>query len=60
MGVLEMTDRELITITIDRYTDLQRIKNANGEHENHELDYQIKVIIAKLSSMGVNVEDIAL
>lgn len=58
--VEEMTDKELITITIDRYTDLQRIKNANGEHSNPELDYQIKIIVAKLSSMGVNVEDITL
>lgn len=58
--VQDMTDKELITITIDRYTDLQRVKKANGEHENNELDYLIKVTIAKLSSMGVNVEDITL
>lgn len=38
-----MTDKELTTVTIDRYTDLQRIKKANGEHENLELEYQIKV-----------------
>ena len=56
----EMTDKELIAITIDRYTDLQRIKKANGNQENSELDYQIKVITAKLSSLGVNVEDITL
>ena len=56
----EMTDKELIAITIDRYTDLQRIKKANGNQENQELDYQIKVITAKLSSLGVNVEDITL
>lgn len=56
----EMTDKELITITIDRYTDLQRVKKANGDYENAELDYLIKVTIAKLSSMGVNVEDITL
>lgn len=55
-----MTDKELITITIDRYTDLQRIKKANGDHENPELDYQLKVTVAKLSSMGVSVEDITL
>ncbi|MCH5338349.1 MAG: hypothetical protein J1E03_06170 [Acetatifactor sp.] len=58
--MVEMTDKELITITIDRYTDLQRIKKANGNHENSELDYLIKVTIAKLSSLGVNVEDITL
>ena len=55
-----MTDKELIAITIDRYTDLQRIKKANGNQENPELDYQIKIITAKLSSLGVNVEDITL
>lgn len=55
-----MTDKELITMTIDQYTNLQRIKLANGDKENEELDYQIKVTIAKLSSMGVSVEDIRL
>ena len=60
MEVMEMTDKELITTTIDRYTDLQRIKRENGNQENKELDYQIKVITAKLSSLGVNVEDITL
>lgn len=55
-----MTDKELITVTIDRYTDLQRIKKANGDYNNPELDYQIKVTIAKLSSLGVSVEDITL
>jgi hypothetical protein len=58
--VQEMSDKELITVTIDRYTDLQRIKKANGNNENAELDYQIKVVTAKLSSLGVNVEDITL
>lgn len=56
----EMTREELISITIDKYIDLQRIKRANGDVNNHELDYQIKVAIAKLSSLGVSVEDITL
>lgn len=56
----EMTREELISITIDKYTDLQRIKKANGDYKNPELDYQIKIVIAKLSSLGVSVEDIAL
>lgn len=60
MEVLGMTDKELVAITIDRYTDLQRIKRENGTQENRELDYQIKVITAKLASLGVNVEDITL
>lgn len=55
-----MTDKELITVTIDRYTDLQRIKKANGDYVNPELEYQLKVTVAKLASMGVSVEDITL
>ena len=55
-----MTREELIAVTIDKYTDLQRIKKANGNNPNTELDYQIKVTIAKLSSLGISVEDITL
>lgn len=55
-----ISDRELITVTIDRYSDLQRIKKANGNHDNPELDYQIKVVITKLSYLGVSVENITL
>lgn len=55
-----MTDKELITITIDNYMNLQRIKKANGNQENEELNYQLKGVIAKLASLGVNVEDITL
>ncbi len=55
-----MTEKELITSTIDRYTELQQIKRANGNHENEMLDYFIKVTVAKLSSLGVNAEDITL
>ncbi|MBD5463050.1 MAG: hypothetical protein HDR24_08350 [Lachnospiraceae bacterium] len=58
--VQEMSDKELITIMIDRYAELQRIKQANGNQENKELDYAIKLLVAKLSSLGVNVEDITL
>lgn len=56
----EMTDKELITILIDKYTDLQRIKKANNDTPNEELDYQIKTTTVKLSSMGINVEDLTL
>lgn len=55
-----MTREELISLTIDKYTDLQRIKKSNGNTENKELDYQLKVTIAKLSSLGISVEDITL
>ena len=60
MVVLEISDKELITITIDRYAELQCIKRDNGDHENKELDYAIKLTTTKLSSLGVNVEDITL
>ena len=60
MDVDAMTEKELITTTIDTYMNLQRIKNANGNHENKELDYQLRGVIAKLSSLGVNIEDITL
>lgn len=55
-----MTREELIAITIDNYMNLQRIKNANGNTKNTELDYQLKGVIAKLSSLGVNVEDLTI
>lgn len=55
-----MTEKELITFTIDTYMNLQRIKNENGNQENKELDYQLKGAVIKLSSMGVNVEDLTL
>ena len=55
-----MTREELISLTIDKYTDLQRIKRANGDVQNHELEYQLKVTVAQLSSLGVSVEDITL
>lgn len=53
-----MTDKELVTIMIDKYTDLQRIRKANGVHNNSELDYQIKVTKLKLKTMGVITEDL--
>ena len=56
----DMTEKELITVLIDKYTDLQRIKRANNGVENQELVYPLKVTIAKLASLGVSVEDITL
>ena len=55
-----MTDNELKSILIEQYTNLQRIKKANGNTVNEELDYQIKTTTAKLASMSVNVEDLNL
>ncbi len=56
----EMSDKELVTMTIEHYTDLQRIKKANGDTVNEELDYQIKITAVKLSAMGVAIEDISM
>ena len=58
--VQEMAEKELITVTIDNYMNLQRIKKANGVTENIELNYQLKGLVAKLSSLGVNIEDLTL
>ena len=58
--VQDMTLDELKQVTIDYYVNLQRIKKANGEQKNIELDYQLKGVVAKLSSMGINVEDLTL
>ena len=58
--VQEMTEKELITVTIDNYMNLQRIKIANGDTENKELDYQLRGLVAKLLSFGVNIEDLTL
>ncbi len=55
-----MTEKELITFTIDTYMNLQRIKKENGNQENKELDYQLKGVVAKLASMGINVEDLTM
>lgn len=54
------SDKELINNLIDLYSILQQVKQGNDGHENRVLEYQIKVVTAKLSSMGVNVEDITL
>lgn len=56
----QMTDNELKSLLIEQYTNLQRIKKANGTNRNEELDYQIKATTAKLSAMSVNVEDLNL
>lgn len=55
-----MTDNELKIMLIQQYTNLQRIKKANGNHKNDELEYQIKSIATKLSVIGVTVDDLTL
>lgn len=55
-----MTESELIAVLIDKYTDLQRIKKANGEVSNSELEYQIKITRKKLSLLKVDVDELTL
>ncbi len=55
-----MSDKEFVTTMIDQFGILQRIKQANGSQDNPVLDYEIQLIVAKLSSYDVNVEDITL
>ena len=56
----EITESELIAVLIDKYTDLQRIKKANGEVSNSELEYQIKITRKKLSLLNVDVDELTL
>lgn len=51
-----MTEKEQMTMLIDNYTDLQRIKSAADKDK--EIEYQIKVVKAKLEALGVVTEDL--
>ena len=50
------TEKELINNLVDSYTNLQRIKKANDTQK--ELDYQIRVLKAKLESFGIITSDL--
>lgn len=52
----EMTLDELKQITIDYYVNLQRIKKADTAG-NPELEYQLRVVKNKLSSLGIPFEE---
>ncbi len=54
-----MAPEEMKANLIGQFTMLQEIKKASKE-ENAILDYKIKTVAAKLSSLGVNVEDLTL
>ena len=51
-----MSEKELLTILIDHYADLQRILKA--EDSKKEVEYQLKLIKAKLESMGIITSDL--
>ncbi len=52
------SDKEMINNLIDNYTSLQRIKKASDTQK--ELDYQIKILKAKLESFGIVTTDLDL
>lgn len=52
------SDKEMINNLIDNYTSLQRIKKADDAEK--ELDYQIKILKAKLESFGIITTDLDL
>jgi len=50
------SDKEQLTMLIDIYTDLQRIKSA--EDRDKEIEYQIKAAKAKLEAFGIVTENL--
>ena len=50
------SDKEMINNLIDSYTSLQRIKNSDNTEK--ELDYQLKILKAKLESFGIITTDL--
>ncbi len=52
----EMTEKELKDQTIREYVNIQRIKYASDKEK--ELEYQEKVLKARLQSLGVPTEDL--
>lgn len=51
-----MTDKEQLSMLIDSYTNLQRIKAASDKEK--EVEYQIKTVKAKLEAFGVVTEEL--
>lgn len=54
--MMDVNEKEMINNLIDKYTDLQRIKKANDLEK--EVDYQLKVVKAKLESCGIVTENL--
>lgn len=52
------SEKEMINNLIDSYTSLQRIKNAADTEK--ELNYQLKILRAKLESFGIITTDLEL
>ena len=47
----DMNEKEMSNDLMDNYTSLQRIKKA--ENSEKEIDYQIRILKAKLESFGI-------
>lgn len=52
------SDKEMINNLIDNYISLQRIKKSSDIEK--EIDYQLKVLKAKLESFGIVTTDLDL
>lgn len=52
----EMTEKELKDLTIREYVNIQRLKNAPDKEK--ELDYQEKILKARLQALGVVTEEL--
>ena len=51
-----MTDREQATMLMDKFIDLQRIKNAADRDK--EIEYQLRTTRAKLEALKIVTEDL--
>lgn len=54
--MIDMNEKEMIDKLIDKYTDLQRIKQSDNPEK--EVDYQLRVAKAKLESFGIITSDL--
>lgn len=52
------SDKEMLNYLIDSYTSLQRIKKSNDAEK--EINYQLKILKAKLESFGIVTTDLDL
>ena len=50
----ELNEKELKKIAIDKYINIQRIKN----HGQEEVEYQEKIARAELQILGISTEDL--
>lgn len=51
-----MNEKEMVRELIDEFTNLQRIKNA--DNPEREVEYQLKIVKAKLESCGIVTSDL--